>query len=107
MQKVSWFALALIVSPLGAVAALAVLHPLGDPQDSASPPVRMLDFQATYWLRHALPVPPPLLVAGLLLALVAWWRARGAPALVACLAGILLLVLWALVMLVPLLVHVN
>ena len=107
MKKISWFALILEISPLVSFAVLALLHPVGDPQDSHNLLVRILDFQGTYWMRHAIPVPPPLLIAGLLLSVVLWWRVRFPAARVGTVVGIVLLGLWCLIMVVPLLVHVN
>ena len=107
MKKLSWFALAFEISPLLAFGCLAFLHPVGDPQDSHSLLVRMLDFQGTYWMRNAIAVPPPLLIAGLLGSLFLWWRHRCATALAGTVVGIVLLGLWSLTTVVPLLVHVN
>ena len=107
MKKISWFALILEISPLVSFAVLALLHPVGDPQKSHNLLVRILDFQGTYWMRHAIPVPPPLLIAGLLLSAVLWWRFRFTAARVGSVVGIVLLGLWCLMMLVPLLVHVH
>jgi hypothetical protein len=95
------------ISPLLAFGLLAVLHPVGDPQESGSLLVRLLDYQGTYWMRNALPVPPPLLVLGAGVAIYAWFRQRSTCALVGMIVGCVLLVLWGLVMLVPLLLHVN
>jgi len=107
MKKISWFALILEISPLLAFGVLAFLHPVGDPQKSHNLLVRILDFQGTYWIRNAIPVPPPLLIAGLLLSVFLWWRFGFTTARVGTVAGILLLGLWCLIMVVPLLVHVN
>jgi len=107
MKKLSCFALILEISPLISFAVLALLHPVGDPQDSRNLLVRILDFQATYWMRHAIPVPPPLLIAGLLLSVVLCWRFRFTAAWVGTVVGIVLFGLWCLIMVVPLLVHVN
>ena len=107
MKKISWFVLILEISPLVSFAVLALLHPVGDPQGSHNLLVRVLDFQGTYWMRHAIPVPPPLLIAGLLLSVVLWWRVRFTAARVGTVVGIVLLGLWCLIMVVPLLVHVN
>jgi hypothetical protein len=107
MKKLTWFALVLEISPLLAFGCLAFLHPVGDPQDSHSVLVRMLDFQGTYWIRNAIPVPPPLLIAGLLISAFLWWRHHFASALAATVVGIVMLGLWSLIMAVPLLVHVN
>ena len=80
MKKLSWLALALEIFPLLGFGCLGFLHPIGDPQKSHSLLVRMLDFQGTYWMRNAMPVPPPLLIAGLLLSAFLWWRGRFANA---------------------------
>jgi hypothetical protein len=88
MRKVSWFALILEISPLLALGGLASLYPVGDPQKSHNLLVRILDFQGTYWMRHAIPVPPPLLIAGLLLSVVLWWRFRFTAARVGTVVGI-------------------
>jgi hypothetical protein len=107
MKKFAWLGPLLEVSPLFAGILLALLHPLGDPQDSPSFFVRLLDYQGTYWLRNAIPVPPPLLLAGLLVCTLAWWRSGSKIALGGLVAGILMLGFWGLMMLIPLLVHVN
>ena len=108
MKKLSCpLILLLEVSPFLAFASLAVLHPVGDPQEAGSFLVRLLDYQATYWMRNALPVPPPLLALGTGLALYAWLRWRTTCSRVGLVIGGGLLLLWGLVMLVPLLLHVN
>jgi hypothetical protein len=107
IRKISWFAQILEISPLVAFAVLAFLHPVGDPQESHNLLIRILDFQGTYWMRNAIPVPPPLLIAGLLLSVVLWWRVRFTVARIGTVMGIVLLGLWCLIMVVPLLVHVN
>ena len=106
-MKLGWLALALELSPLLAFCMLAVLHPVGDPQSSHSLFIRLLDYQGTYWMRQGLPVPPPLLVAGLLLSAFSWWRRRAPVAQAGVVVGLVLLALWLAVMAVPLLVHVN
>jgi hypothetical protein len=107
MKKISWFALILEISPLVSFAVLALLHPVGDPQRSHNLLVRILDFQGTYWMRHAIPVPPPLLIAGLLLSAILWWKVGFTAARVGTVVGIILLGLWCFIMIVPLLAHVN
>src|SRR5262245_55138805 len=107
MKKLSWFALILEISPLLAFACLGFLHPVGDPQKSESLLVRALDLQGTYWMRNAIPVPPPLLAIGLLASGFLCWRHRSATALAGAVVGSILLGLWLLIILVPLLVHVN
>ena len=107
MKKLIWVALVLELFPLFAFAALALLHPVGDPQESHSLLIRLLDFQGTYWMRNARPVPPPLLIAGLLISLFLWRRQRSAVVLVGAVVGIGLLGFWSLIMIVPLLVQVN
>jgi hypothetical protein len=107
MKKIGWFALILESSPLVSFAVLALLHPVGDPQESHNLLVQILDFQGTYWLRHAIPVPPPPLLAGLLLSVFLWRRFHFASARVGTVVGIVLFGLWCLIMVVPLLVHVN
>lgn len=107
MKKFGWFALVVEISPLLAFGVLAVLCPVGDPQKSHNLLVRILDFQGTYWMRNAIPVPPPLLFAGLLLSVLLWRRHHVASARVGAVMGFVLLGLWSLIMVVPLLVHVN
>jgi hypothetical protein len=107
MKTLSWFALVLVISPLLAFGCLAAMHPIGDPQQSGSLLVRLLDLQGTYWIRNGIPVPPPLLVAGLPACGFLWWRTRFPSVLAGTVVGIALLGLWALMMVVPLLVHVN
>jgi uncharacterized protein (TIGR03382 family) len=107
MKKFGWFALVLEISPLVAFGVLAVLCPVGDPQKSHNLLVRILDFQGTYWMRHAIPVPPPLLLGGLVLSVLLRRRHRLTTARIGTVVGIVLLGLWCLIMVVPLLVHVN
>ena len=107
MKKLSWLALILIVSPIFAFGCLMFLHPVGSPGRSPSALARLLDYQATYWIRNAIPVPPPLLVAGLMLSAFLWWRHGLPSAMAGTLIGIVLLGFWSLIMLVPLLIHVN
>jgi hypothetical protein len=107
MKTISWFGLILVVSPLLAFGCLVFLHPVGDPQESPNLFIRFLDFQGTYWMRHAIPVPPPLLVAGLLVSVFLVRRFHSKTAWVGTVVGFVLLGLWSLIMVVPLLVHVN
>lgn len=107
MKALSWLALLLQISPLLAFACLAFLHPVGDPQNSPSAMVRILDFQGTYWIRNAIPLPPPLLVVGALVSVLLWWRHRFPVALTGSVLGIALLGLWGMTMVAPLLIHVN
>ena len=107
MKRLTWFALVLEISPLIAFGFLAIVHPVGDPQSSPNLLVRLLDFQGTYWMRNAIPVPPPLLVAGLLLSGLLWWRHRFPTALIGTVVGVVLLGFWSLIMIVPLLIHVS
>jgi hypothetical protein len=107
MKKLAWIAVLLEVSPLLAFALLAVFHPIGDPQKSGDLLVRVLDYQGTYWMRHAIPLPPPLLLAGTGLSVLLWMRSRLTVALAGAIAGMVALALWSLVMIVPLLVHVH
>jgi hypothetical protein len=107
MKKLSWFALALEITPLLAFGCLGFLHPVGDPQESPSVLVRVLDFQGTYWVRNAIPVPPPLLIAGVLASVLLWWRHRFTSACAGTVVGIALLGLWSIIMVIPLLVQVN
>ena len=107
MKTVSWFAFILVLSPLLAFGCLVFLHPVGDPQESPNLFIRFLDFQGTYWMRHAIPVPPPLLVAGLLVSVFLVRRFHSKTAWVGTVVGFVLLGLWSLIMVVPLLVHVN
>lgn len=107
MRRSGWVALVLEISPLLAFGLLAFLFPLGNPQESHSLLVRVLDFQASYWMRNAIPVPPPLLLAGLLFSVFLWRRHRHPVALCGTVLGLALLGLWCLIMVVPLLVHVN
>ena len=95
------------ISPLLAFALLAILHPVGDPQTSSSLLVRFLDYQGTYWIRHVIPVPPPLLITGTGFSILLWLRYHCASALAGVIVGIVLLGLWSMIMVVPLLVHVN
>jgi hypothetical protein len=107
MKTLSWLALILIISPIFAFGCLMVLYPVGSPEKSPNALARMLDLQATYWIRNAIPVPPPLLVVGLMLSAFLWWR-HGLPSAVAgTVVGVVLLGFWTLIMLVPLLLHVN
>ncbi len=96
-----------MLAPIAAFALLGILHPIGDRQDSDSLLVRLLDYQGTYWMRHALPLPPPLLLAGTFLLSLVWLRRRTRSARAGAVAGLILLGLWSLVMLLPLLLHVN
>ena len=107
MKKLVWLGVLLEVAPLMAFVLLGVLHPIGDPQDSGNLLVRVLDYQGTYWMRNAIPVPPPLLVVGACLLILLWRRSRSVGALAGAIAGVVLLSLWSLIMIVPLLVHVN
>ena len=107
MKQLRWFALLLEISPLLAFTFLAIVYPVGDPQNSPSSLVRVLDFQGTYWIRNGIPVPPPLLVVGLLLASSLWWRHRFSTALAGTVVGLVLLGFWSLIMIVPLFVRVN
>jgi hypothetical protein len=107
MRKLVWIGLFLEVSPVVAFALLAVLHPVGDPQESGSRLIRLLDYQGTFWIRRGMPVPPPLLLAGVCLLIPLWRRSRSSSALAGSIAGIVLLGLWSLMMIVPLLIHVN
>ncbi len=107
MRRLTWLGWILALAPVAAVALLAILHPTGDPQDSGSLLVRFLDYQGTYWMRHAIPVPPPLLLAGTFLLSLVWLRRRLPSARAGAIAGLMLLGLWSLAMLAPLLVHVN
>ena len=107
MKTISWVGLILVVSPLLAFGCLSFLHPVGDPQESPSLLIRLLDFQGTYWVRHTIPVPPPVLIAGLLVSVFLLRRFHFKTARVATVVGFVLLGLWSLIMVVPLLVHVN
>ena len=107
MRRLTWLGWILVLAPIAAFALLGTLHPTGDPQDSGSLLVRFLDYQGTYWMRHALPLPPPLLLAGTFLLSLVWLRHRTRGARAGAIAGLILLGLWSLVMLVPLLLHVN
>ena len=107
MRHSGWFALILEFLPLFAFGLLAFLSPVGNPQESQNLLVRVLDFQASYWMRNAIPVPPPLLIAGLLLSAFLWKRHRLPVAQFGMVVGLVFLGLWCLIMLVPLLVHVN
>lgn len=107
MKTISWIGLILVFSPIIAFGVLAFLHPVGDPQESHNLFVRILDFQGTYWIRNGLPVPPPLLIAGLFLSIFLYWRFRITTSVVGIVASILILGLWCLIMIVPLLIHVN
>jgi hypothetical protein len=100
-------ALSLEASPLLAFVVLAMLCPVGDPQASHSVLVRLLDFQGTYWMRAGIPVPPPMLIAGLLMSLYLRFRRRAALATWGVVCGGALLFLWLLLMCVPYLCHVN
>jgi|GEM_PF-2538237 len=107
MRRLVCLALALEISPLAACYALVLWHPVGDPQKSGSLIVRILDYQLTYWMRNAILLPPPLLLSGLLLSLFLWKSLRLERARVAVGLGIFLMGLWCLVMVVPLLIHVD
>ncbi len=107
MRTLSRLALFLEISPLLAFGCLGFLHPVGNPQKSHSLLVRMLDFQGTYWMRNAIPAPPPLLVTGLLISAILWWRHHFKSARAGTMVGIVLLGLWSFIMGIPLLVHVN
>jgi hypothetical protein len=107
MKLLSWFGLILVVSPLFAFGSLAVLYPVGDPQDSHNMLIRMLDFQGTYWMRNSIPVPPPLLLAGFVLSLILRKRHHLSSAKAGTILGYILLGLWSLIMVVQLLIHVN
>ena len=107
MRHGGWLAMILELSPLFVFGLLAFLSPVGNPQESSNLLVRVLDFQATYWMRNAIPVPPPLLIAGLLLAVFLWKRDRLPVAQFGIVLGLVFLGLWCLIMVVPLLVHVN
>jgi Na+/proline symporter len=107
MRRLTWLGWILTLAPVAAFALLAILQPMGDPQDSGSLLVRFLDYQGTYWMRHAILLPPPLLLAGAFLLSLAWRRRRTPGARAGAVAGLILLGLWSLVMLVPLLIHVN
>lgn len=107
MKGLARLAVLLEIVPLAAFGCLGILHPVGDPQDSTSRLVRGLDFQGTYWIRNGVPVPPPLLIAGLLLSIFLWRRRKFAAARTGTRIGIVLLGVWALIMLIPWLVHVN
>ncbi len=95
----------LVLSPVLAFGALAVLHPLGDPQESGNNLVRLLDLMGTYWIREGLPVPPPLLAAGEALALGMYRRTPSARPV--AWTGGALLALWLVLMGIPFLIHVN
>lgn len=103
----SWIALMLISSPIWAFTCLGIFHPMGDPQTSPNGILRSLDFLASYWMRNAIPVPPPLLVVGLLISIPLWWKYRLPSALAGSILGTCLLGFWGLIMIVPLLIHVN
>lgn len=107
LKALSWLGLILALSPLGALALLAVLPPVDDLQHSGSIPPRILDFQGSYWIREAIPVPPPQLLVGVLISVLVNKRHRSAVAQTGTMVGAILLSLWAAVMLIPLLVHVN
>jgi len=100
-------ALVLEAVPLVAFAVLAVLHPVGDPQTSKDVIVRFLDFQGTYWVREGILVPPPLLALGFILSAILAWRGKALIARVGFFVGLIFLSFWALMMVVPLLIHVN
>lgn len=74
MRKLVWIGLILEVSPALAFLLLVVLHPVGDPQDSGNMFVRILDYQGAFWIRKAIPVPPPLLFAGVCLLFPIWLK---------------------------------
>jgi len=107
MKKLTWLGLFLEATPILAFALLAMIHPIGDPQKSGHLFVRILDYQGTFWIRQALPVPPPPLLAGVCLLIPVWLRDRSHLAGGGLLAGGALLGLWTLIMIIPLLVHVN
>ncbi len=104
-----WVGLALVleIAPLIAFGLLAMLHPVGDPQKSGRLFVRFLDFQGTWWIRHGIPMPPPLLFAGNCLSIVVWLRYRSRPAAAAAVLGMTLMAFWALTMLAPILIYVE
>ncbi|MCL5281973.1 MAG: hypothetical protein M1376_18925 [Planctomycetes bacterium] len=104
LTRLGWI---LVLAPSAAFALLGILHPMGDPQDSGSLLVPFLDYQGTYWMRHAIPLPPPLLLAGTFLLSLVWLRCRIRSARAGAVAGLILLGLWSLAMLVPLLLRVN
>ncbi len=107
LQTLSWLGLILVLSPLGALTLLAVLHPVGDPQRCDSLLLRILDYQGSYWIREAIPVPPPLLSVGVLISVLVRRRHRISVAQAGAIAGAILLSLWAVIMLIPLLFHVH
>jgi hypothetical protein len=94
-------------APLVAFAPLAVLHPVGDPQESKDVIVRFLDFQGTYWIRAGILFPPPLLALGFIVSAILAWKGKSEIAHFGSLIGLILLSCWALLMIVPLLIHVN
>ncbi len=106
-RRLTWLGWILVLAPIAAFALLGILHPIGDPQDSGSLLVRFLDYQGTYWMRHAIPLPPPLLLAGTFLLSLIWLRRRTPSARAGAVASLILLGLWSLVMLVPLLLDVD
>jgi len=108
MKQLSWLALILEISPLLLFVVLLVVAPVGDPQESSNALIRLLDYLlGTYWIRAGRFVPPPLVAAGFLLSGVLWWRHRFPTAGVGTVLGIVLLGFWCLIMIVPLLAHVN
>ncbi|HNS48819.1 MAG TPA: hypothetical protein PKM61_04755 [bacterium] len=107
MKGLARFAVLLEILPLAAFGCLGIFHPAGDPQNSANRLIRLLDFQGTYWIRNGIPLPPPLLIAGLLLSILLWRRRKFAAARTGTWIGIVRLGMWALIMLILWLVHVN
>jgi hypothetical protein len=100
-------ALGLEAVPPVAFAVLAFLHPVGDPQKSGDALVRFLDFQGTYWIREGILVPPPLLVVGFILSAILAWKWQVPIARAGFFGGLILLSCWALIMVVPFMIHVH
>ncbi|TXH21802.1 MAG: hypothetical protein E6Q99_09560 [Elusimicrobia bacterium] len=105
MKKLVALGWLLVLSPALAFVVLAMAHPVGDPQSSASGVVRLLDFLGTYWVRQGVFIPPPLLAVGEAIALGLYRRTPSARPL--AWTGGVFLALWLVLMGIPFLIHVN
>ena len=84
-----------------------MLHPVGDPQESTSLSIRLLDLSFTYWVRTAIPVSPFGLTIGVILAGYLGLK-RFEPAYKTTFAGVILFTIWFLIyFVVPIAVHAE
>ncbi len=108
MKKLGLLSLFLVLLPIFSFIGLLFLAPpVGNPQDSESLVVKLLDYQITYFMREKMPFPPPLPAIGLAISLFLWKRHNIETARIAAHVGLLLLGFWLMISIVPLMIHIG